>query len=143
MSVNGTIKNVSEKLLVALTQAELQSLLDALWVAVSLEQREKAIAQLSPDTQAIIRQLLEPSPSVEPDPTGSEQTPPISFAKLSQTWSRLWQEWVDLVAVAAEENGQYIEQEASWEPPYFDNYTFAEDLDAVAKNNEIALTLSF
>lgn len=40
MSVNGTIKNVSEKLLVALTQAELQSLLDALWVAVSLEQRK-------------------------------------------------------------------------------------------------------
>ena len=143
MSVNSTIKNVSEKLLVALTQAELQSLLDALWAAVSLEQREKAIAQLSPDTQDTIRQLLEPSPSVEPDPTGSEQTPPISIAKLSQTWSGLWQEWFDLVAVAAEENGQYIEQEASWEPPYFDNYTFAEDLDAVAKKMRSHLPSAF
>ncbi|ABW27255.1 hypothetical protein, partial [Acaryochloris marina] len=143
MSVNGANSNVSEKLLAALTHAELQSLLDALWETVPLEQRERAIAQLSADTQATIRQLLEPPPPDQAEATGSEQTLPVSLAKLLQTWSGLWREWVDLVDVAAEEDGQYIEQEARWEPPYFDDTTFAEDLDAVAKKMRSHLPAAF
>lgn len=143
MTGNSAIGNVSENLLAALTHAELQSLLDALWETISLEQRERAIAQLSPNTQATIRQLLEPNPSAQSEAIGSEHPLPVSFAKLSQTWAELWHEWIDLVDVAAEEDGQYIEQEASWEPPYFDDYTFAEDLDAVAKKMRSHLPAAF
>lgn len=141
MRANAAIENVGEKLLTALTHAEIQELLDALWTESSSAQREGAIAQLSPDTQSTIRRLLEPP--LSEDASSSEHASPVSAAKLLQTWSELWQEWYDLVAVASEEDGRYIEQEASWEPPYFDTYTFAEDLDAVAEKMRSHLPAAF
>lgn len=42
-------------------------------------------------------------------------------------------EWNDIIDEASQEEGKYIAQEAHWEEPYFDNYTFVEDLEKVAK----------
>lgn len=144
MSANDAIENtvfsLGEKLLAALTHSEIKRLLDALW-AESSGQWGGAIAHLSPDTQAIVRQLIEqPLPE---DRSKLDQAAPVSIAKLSQTWGELWQAWFALVAVASEENGRYIEQEASWEPPYFDDCAFAEDLDAVAAKMRSHLPAAF
>jgi hypothetical protein len=131
---------IGEKLLAALTHAEIERLLNALWAESSgqwegaMARPSKGIAHLSPDTQATIRQLIT---QPLPDHSTPDQEAPIAIAqrshtKLSQIWSELWQEWWALVTEASEEDGRYIQQEASWEPPYFDDYAFAEDLDAVA-----------
>ncbi len=140
MSDNSAIEKLGKKLLAALTHAEIERLLDALW-AESSGQWEGAIAHLCADTQATIRQLIAQAEPSEPD----LETPvsKLSPAKRSQLWSELWQEWWALVAVASEEDGRYIEQEASWEPPYFDNYAFAEDLDAVAAKMRSHLPSAF
>ena len=58
---------------------------------------------------------------------------PVSTAKLEQTWNELWKEWDDIVDEASQEDGKYVVQEESWEPPYFDETAVIDDLEAIAK----------
>jgi hypothetical protein len=122
--------DLSNRLLNALTQQEIAQLIDALFEVLSPELQEHAIAQLSPDTQQTVKQILSPPAAVEQTQTST--TPTISLAKQAQTWSELWQDWNGIMEDASNEEGKYIVQEADWEPPYFDTTTFAEDLERVA-----------
>ncbi|MEO1351955.1 MAG: hypothetical protein AAFW84_24645 [Cyanobacteria bacterium J06635_15] len=133
--------SIGERLRVSLTQGEIVQLLDALVQGLPSELLEKALSELSSDTQKTIRQILTlpKSDTLRQAP----QTPPTSLAKLSQTWSEHWQEWNDIVWAASEEDGKYIEQEASWEPPYFDEYAFAEDLDKAAQKMRSLVPVAF
>lgn len=140
MATNRTPEDIGKQLLAALTHAEISELLDALLAALSPEQWEDAMSQLSPNTQSTVGKLLESS---RPNTASAEQKLPVSSAKLSQIWSGLWQEWFDLVAIASEEDGRYITQEASWETPYFDDVAFAEDLDNVAEKMRSHLPAAF
>jgi hypothetical protein len=45
----------------------------------------------------------------------------------------LWQDWDEIVAKAAQEDGDYMTQDAHWEPPYFDQTVFIDDLEQIAK----------
>ena len=80
------------------------------------------------DTQQTLQQILTPSSPIQ---VKTEQ--PTSLAKLEETWSALWGQWNDIVSEATDEEGKYIEQEADWEPPYFNDSAFLEDLEAIAK----------
>ncbi len=91
-------------LLNALTQQEMTQLVDALFEVLSLELQEQAIAQLSPDTQKTIQQILTIVPTVEPAQAANAQ---ISLVKQAQVWSELWQEWHGIVGEASEEDGKY------------------------------------
>jgi hypothetical protein len=133
--------SLGNRLLAALTNAEVGSLLDSLLQNLTPENLEQSLTQLSADTQATVRQILHPPTTLEP--SQSPESSPISQAKLSQTWSELWQEWEAIIWEASDEEGQYIEQEAHWEPPYFDNYTFAEDLDKVAEKMQPLIQVAF
>jgi hypothetical protein len=130
-----------DRLLTALTNTEVSSLLDALLQTLPLDSLEKSIAQLASDTQATIRQILQPYEISGADPKAEFST--RSLAKLSQTWSELWQDWEVIILEASEEDGQYIEQEAHWEAPYFDNYAFADDLDGVAQKMQPLVQTAF
>ncbi|MBV8883815.1 MAG: hypothetical protein JO235_07420 [Chroococcidiopsidaceae cyanobacterium CP_BM_RX_35] len=121
-----------ERLLNALTQQEITQLLDALFEVLSPELQESVLTQLSPDTQQIVKQILAPAKLIEPTQVITSQ--PISLAKQAQIWSELWQAWDEVVWEASQEEGKYITQEAHWEPPYFDTYSFIEALEGVAKN---------
>lgn len=122
--------NVGECLFNALTQQEIVQLIDALLTVLSPELQEQAIAQLSPDTQQTVKQILAQFHTVEQPQVTTTQT--VSLAKQAQTWSELWQDWDAIVWEASQEEGKYITQEAHWEPPYFDTTTFSEDLESVA-----------
>jgi hypothetical protein len=128
---NGAITNLSNNLLNGLTQEEIAQLIDALFGVLSLELQEKAIAKLDPATQETVKQILLLPSTITPDQ--SSETPAISLAKQTQTWCNLWQDWVAIVWEASEEEGQYITQDADWEPPYFDTTAFTEDLEVVAE----------
>jgi hypothetical protein len=58
------------------------------------------------------------------------------LAKFSQTWSELWREWNEIILEASQDEGKYIVQERHWEEPYFDNYTFVEDLEAICASQQ-------
>jgi len=128
--------NLGKRLLTALSQQEMAQLLDALFGVILPELQEQAIAQLSPDTQQTVQQLL--------DFTQNDQsTPTVSLAKQAQTWSKLWKKWNAIVEEASEEEGKYLVQEVDWEPPYFDTYTFVEDLETIAGKMLPLLPIAF
>ncbi|NET61050.1 MAG: hypothetical protein F6K47_34470 [Symploca sp. SIO2E6] len=122
--------HVGDRLLAGLTQQEVAQLLDALFRVMLPELQAQAIAQLSPDTQKTVWQLLSLPQTHESTQTNNNQT--VSLAKQAQTWSKLWKNWDKIVSEASKEEGKYIAQEAHWEPPYFDAITFTEDLETVA-----------
>ncbi|MEM9216863.1 MAG: hypothetical protein AAGD25_21250 [Cyanobacteria bacterium P01_F01_bin.150] len=131
--------SLSERLINVLTETEMGALVDAFFAVVSLEKQEEAIAQLSDDTQKTIRAVLTISTQSSKQKGKKakskapiEDKPTPSLAKQQQTWSGLWKEWDAIVFAAGEEDGKYIEQEASWEPPYFDEYQYMKDLEQVA-----------
>ncbi len=123
--------SIGDHLFEALTQQEIIRLLDALWATLPPDRQAEVLDQLPPDTRQTVQHILSP-----PDSAGdAEVVPdkPVSTAKLEQTWAILWQDWNRVVAEAAEEDGDYMTQDAHWEPPYFDQYAFVNDLEAVAK----------
>jgi hypothetical protein len=122
---------LSEHLLKALTQQEIAQLLDALFGVLSPELQEQAIEQLLSSTQQTVRQILAPAIPQDSN-TQANATPVASLAKQAQTWSNLWGEWNTVLSEVLEDDGKYIVQEVSWEPPYFDNNTFMEDLESIA-----------
>lgn len=124
------IDEAGDRLLNALTQQEIAQLIDALFTVLSPELQEQAIAQLCPDTQQTVKQILAPAPIVESTQATAAQT--VSMAKQAQTWSELWRDWDAIIWEASQEEGKYIAQEAHWEPPYFDTTTFTKDLESVA-----------
>lgn len=133
--------NVSNLLLEALTQQEIAQLLDALFEVMSSEQQERAISQLEIETQQTVKQILSSPPTG--DRTLASDTQIISSAKQAQTWSELWQQWDAIVHEASAEEGQYIYQEVDWEPPYFDETTFVEDLEEVAAKMRPLIPIAF
>lgn len=141
MVADNASQTVGEQLLTALTSSEISGFLDALLQMLPQEQLEQSFAQLSSDTQETIRQIINPPQSTASVSTTASS--PTSLAKLAQTWTELWQEWDAIVWEASEEEGNYIEQEAHWEPPYFDNYAFAEDLDKVAEKMQPLVQVAF
>jgi hypothetical protein len=58
-------------------------------------------------------------------------------------WSELWQEWNQIIWEASQEEGKYIVQEVRWEEPYFDNYTFVEDLEAISEKMKPLVKTAF
>jgi hypothetical protein len=122
---------LSEHLIKALTQQEIAQLLDALFGVLTSELQEQAIEQLLPSTQQTVRQILDPAIPQDLH-TQATATPIASLSKQAQTWSKLWGEWNTTLSEVSEEDGKYIVQEVSWEEPYFDNYTFMEDLENIA-----------
>jgi hypothetical protein len=132
---------VGEQLFTALTQWEIARLLDLLFAVLSSEITEKVLEQLQPDTRQTVQDILS-----EPQAVGQTQavsTPSVSLAKLAQTWSELWRKWDAIVAEATQEDGEYMAQEAHWEPPYFDSTAFIDDLEKVAANMQPLLQTAF
>jgi len=119
--------SIGDHLFEALTQQEIIRLLDALWATLPPDRQAEVLDQLPPDTRQTVQRILSP-----PDSAGDAEVAPdkpVSTAKLEQTWSTLWQDWNSVVAEAAEEDGDYMAQDEHWEPPYFDQYAFVNDLE--------------
>ena len=134
-------RQIGDRILTALTQQEITHLIDAFLEILPDPLRDQALAQLHPDTRQTLQQLLTPV-----DTTSAFSVPkaePISLAKLAQTWSDLWQAWDAIALKATEEEGDYIEQDAEWDPPYFSSGTFMEDLEEVAAQMQPLISIAF
>ncbi|HBE57977.1 MAG TPA: hypothetical protein DEG17_24300 [Cyanobacteria bacterium UBA11149] len=127
---DGETSDLANRLLNGLTQEETAQLIDALFGVLSQELQDIAIAKLNPATQKTVRQILTPPSTITEDPTS--ETSVISLAKQAQTWCNLWQDWDVIIWEASQEEGQYIIQDAHWEPPYFHTTAFTENLEVVA-----------
>ena len=98
MSMDRSPNRVGDRLLAALTQTEVGHLLDALIQVLPVDLLEQGLSQLPVDTQQTIQQILTPS-AKEIAPVS--EAPPVSLAKLAQTWSELWQAWDEIIWAAS------------------------------------------
>ena len=60
--------------------------------------------------------------------------PAAGKGKLRQEWDRLWQEWNRIIDESGAEHGDYVHQDADWEPPYIDTYSIGLDLPRSTKS---------
>ena len=128
---------IGEQILVSLTRDEIVRLLDALFEESSPDARDRVLARLQADTRQTVQQII------TPDSPKAARGKPVSTARQAQTWAELWDEWNAVVAEAAQEEGEYIAQEAHWEPPYFDETAFADDLEKIAVKMRPLLRTAF
>ncbi|MCG8554291.1 MAG: hypothetical protein MJD61_03240 [Proteobacteria bacterium] len=118
-----------------------EQLHEALSSALSREERERVLAcalfaldeaglerltkGLGSETGPAVRAVLQSSVGTSP-----ERGP--SKARVKQDWDEAWGEWEGRVAEASYEEGDYVQQDEHWEPPYLDTYTLTKDLEAIA-----------
>ena len=114
----------------ALSEGELRRVLAGALLEIGDGARARLVARLGADTGAAL------GPALKPPPRSGRRTgaaiPVAGKGKTLQEWDRLWGEWDGVVEEALRENGQYVLQEAHWEPPYLDTASLSTDLDAVA-----------
>lgn len=120
-----------QSILNSLTSGEIATFLDLVLESLSPEQQTMILNQLSSDTQHTLQILL--SPPQETKAKKASKKTAVSLAKQEETWFSLWNDWNDLVWDAADEKSDYMEQEADWEPPYFNNTRFIDDLEKIAE----------
>ncbi len=132
---------IGDRIFTALTRQEITYLIDILFEILPDQLRDQALAQLHPDTCQTLQQLLTPDDTISTSSTPTIE--PVSLAKLAQSWSDLWNEWNTIVQEATQEESCYIEQDAEWEPPYFNSDAFIGDLDEVAVRMQPLIPLAF
>ncbi|MDM8528580.1 hypothetical protein QUF58_10255 [Anaerolineales bacterium HSG24] len=133
---------IGEQLCTALTQIEIADLLTVTVNELSPTTINQMLSRLPLNTRQTIEQVLTPEPTSEFEEVES-QPKPVSIAKLEEEWKKLWKEWDEIVFEASLENGKYVLQDEHWEPPYFDEDGFVEDLDKVAFKLRPLLDIAF
>ena len=135
------LPHLGDQILAALTREEIAQLLDALFEVSPPDSKDEALDRLPSNTRQTVQHIL--FPPAPAGPSKAAKTKPVSTARQAQTWSELWDEWHGVVAEAAQEEGDYIAQEAHWEPPYFDETAFVEDLEKIAAKMRPLLRTAF
>jgi hypothetical protein len=112
------------RLRAALTDEQIQTLLDVVAEAGHLQAVDDRLRAADPDLADTVRQILH-EPTVQPEAVASSQ-------KTIETWGELWSAWAGHVEDVGDEKGPYANHEEHWHPPYLDHGALAEDLEEAA-----------
>jgi hypothetical protein len=116
-----------KKLVEALTEDQIETLLDVLVDAGTLS-RLSELRALDSDLADTVERLVG-----EADPIAAEDSEAaVSKQKLLKNWNNLWERWDGHVCEVGDEKGKYTLQDADWEPPYFDPAALGNDLEKIA-----------
>ena len=118
-----------KKLLAALTEAQIERLLDVVTSTGTLEKLDEPLQAADPDLAQTVRALVG---SVEATPVASPEAG-VSNQKALETWNGLLGDWEGHVSEVGDEKGDYAIQDRDWDPPYFDPTALAGDLEKVAQ----------
>lgn len=113
------------RLRAALTDDQIQVLLDVVAGAGHLQAADDRLRAVDPDLADTVRRVLD-------EPRTQSETAPSS-QKTIEIWNGLWASWADHIAEVGEEEGPYVNHEEHWHPPYFDQTALANDLEKVAE----------
>lgn len=113
-------------LLAALTPDQIKKVLTMTFELLEPAQVGLLLETLEPDISLTLKRLL------KPDDISPTEARIISDDKLFADWRDLWSQWADVTFDVGDEDGTYVQQEAHWEPPYFDPYALADDLEKIA-----------
>ncbi len=112
------------RLRAALTDDQIQVLLDVVAAAGHLQAADDELRAADPDLADTVRRILD-EPRTQ---SGAE----ASSRKTVEIWNNLWESWADPVAEVGDEEGRYVNHEEHWHPPYFDPSALADDLEEAA-----------
>src|ERR1035441_1412829 len=118
-----------KKLLAALTEEQIERLLDVVTRTGVLEKLDQPLQAIDPDLAQTLRALIGPSETT----TAASPEAGVSNQKALETWKGLWGEWESHVSEGGDENGEYAIREPEWDPPYFDSTALADDLEKAAQ----------
>ncbi len=116
---------IGGKLRSALTDDQIETLLDVLAETAQLRAVEEQLRAADPDLAETVRRILE-APRIP-----AEAAP--SLQKTAEIWNDIWEKWADHVADVADEQGPYANHEEHWHPPYLDYGALADDLEEAAE----------
>jgi hypothetical protein len=117
-----------KKLVEALTEDQVETLLDVLVHAGTLSRFSNELRALDSDLADTVQRLVG-----ETDPSAAEDSEAaVSKQKLLENWNDLWGRWNGHVCEVGDETGKYTVQDAEWEAPYFDPTALADDLEKIA-----------
>ena len=118
-----------KKLLAALTEEQIERLLDVVTCTGALEKLDEPLQAIDPDLAQTIRVLIGSAESA----TAASPQARVSDQKALETWNELWGEWEGQVSEVGDEEGEYAVREPEWDPPYFDSSALANDLEKIAE----------
>jgi hypothetical protein len=127
--MNRPSQPLGKKLLAALTQEQVERLLDVVSGAGALQKLNEPLQALDPDLAQTVRALA--GSGGAPAAVSAEAS--VSDQKALETWNGLWGTWEDHVCEVGDEEGDYVIQEHDWDPPYFDPTALAENLEKVTQ----------
>lgn len=122
---------VGEILVACLTGDQIAQLLNVVLPMEDVAEYVDELKKVDPDIAETIEKVVAIS-------SGKIQEHPVrrlaSNKRILEHWDSLWSQWDSIVFKVGDEKGKYAIQDVDWEPPYFDGYTLAEDLDEIAKD---------
>ncbi|MFH1468462.1 MAG: hypothetical protein ABIO70_28995 [Pseudomonadota bacterium] len=109
-----------------LSEAEVSAVLAAALLTLDGPGREALFARLPDDTAATLRCILARL-------AAPEVGPPIqSSHRVEQEWFAAWSAWEDVIEATGDEEGEWLEQDEPWHPPYFNGEGVVQALDEIA-----------
>jgi hypothetical protein len=118
-------QSIGQRLVSGLTTAQTARLLDAVFTLWDASKTDKLLTEIDQDTAVTLSRLLNSDPE---ESLGAV----VSSEKYAEQWQQLWEDWNAIIMEVGDEEGEYVEQDADWEPPYFDGTAVAEDLEKIA-----------
>jgi len=118
-------------LMESLTKEQMVLLLDIILSEQDLSGFIDEFKNADPDLALTVEKIINPGLG-EPGKLPVSAT--ASDKRIMELWADLWREWEDIVQEVGDEEGEYMVQDEHWEPPYFDGYALASDLDRVAES---------
>ena len=116
--------SVGTRLRAALTDEQIQTLLDVAAEAGHLQAVDDRLRSADPNLADTVRRIL-----LKP---GTQSEAVASSQKTMEIWNELWAAWTGHAAEVGDEEGPYANHEEHWHPPYFDHGALAEDLEEAA-----------
>jgi hypothetical protein len=127
--MNDPSQALGKKLLAALTEQQIERLLDVVTSTGALATLDEPLRAIDLDLAQTVRALIG---LAEPASAASGQSA-VSDQKALETWNGLCAEWESHVSEVGDEEGPYAIKDREWDPPYFDPAALAEDLEKVAQ----------
>jgi hypothetical protein len=113
----------------ALTKEQVVLLLDVLALSGKLNDFIDDFQRIDPDMAVSLSKILKQTGAKVSDIADSRIT---SRGRLLKDWNLLWNKWRICITEVGDEEGKYAVQDVHWEPPYFNPYILAEDLEPIA-----------
>ena len=114
--------SIGQRLLAALTEDQVETLLAAVAEAGVLASLDGKLRAADPDLADTVRRFIADEPS-------TQAVVAISDQKALETWNDFWGDWESHLSELGDAEGAYANHEEHWHPPYFDPTALTDDLE--------------